>query len=107
MLPELIDSGDIKFLIGRVDTGHGWAEAYHIEVRILGEEESALEAGVDSLDGGLNAEEFFVGVSSDLHDGRLHVGSPTGIAVAMRHLGTGELEMSFNLTGDILLAAFY
>ena len=104
LLVELLDSGNVHAFSGRMDVAQCGTERNHVEVGELGEEESALQTGVDSLDGGSDIIQLLVGVTCDGHDGRLHVGSPSGIAVAMCNFSTCESEDSLDTTGDVPLA---
>ena len=53
---------------------------------------------MDSLDGGLDAVELLVGVGSDVHYFGVHVGLPSGIAVAVGHFCACETEERLDLT---------
>ena len=71
---------------------------------IFGEEESTLQTGVYGLDGGLDAVKLLVGVACDLHDGRLEVGLPSGIAFAVLYACACQEEVGFDLGCDVVLA---
>ncbi len=57
-----------------------------------------------SLDGRHNAVKFLICLRGHVHDGRVHVRSPAGIAVAVCYLGAGHSEQGLNLVGYIPLA---
>ena len=76
-------------------------------MRILGEEKSALKAGMDSLDGWLHTVKLLIGIATHLHDRRLHIGLPSWITLSMLHTCTGKEEMCLHLSRDIMLARLY
>ena len=82
----------------------GRAERHHVEVRIFFKEEAALETCMNSFDGGFDTIKFFICFRSDLHDLRVHVGSPSGITVSVAYFRTCKSEESLNLIGNIPLA---
>jgi hypothetical protein len=49
-LPELVHCSNLQTLGGRVYATQGRAKRYHLEVRILLKEETALQACMDSTD---------------------------------------------------------
>lgn len=80
------------------------AERNHVEMRELLKEESTFQTSVDCLDGGSDTVEFLVSIASDFHDGRLHVGLPSGIAFAVFNCSTCDEEEGFNLISDVPFA---
>lgn len=101
---ETLDSGDVHSFRRRVYTLESRAERDHVEVGELFEEQSAFESSVDCFDGGGNSVEFLICIASELHERRLHVGLPTGVAFAVCHLCAGEEEVCFDLVGDVPFA---
>ena len=87
-----------------MDVAQGGAERHHVEVRVFLKEETALEAGMDCLDGRFDAVELFVGLACEVHDTAVEVGCPSGISVAVAYLCSGKAEESLNLTCDVPLA---
>ena len=79
-------------------------ERNHVQMRIFLEEEAAFQAGVDGFDFRFLCKELFVSFFGYLQDSRIGVRRPTGIAVAMRNLGSGEQEGRCHLVGSRVLA---
>ncbi len=76
--------------MGALDLGtHG----DRIHSRDLVQKQTALEPGVDSLDLGSLAEEFFIDIRRTVEDGRVGVGLPTGVVFVIAHLGAGLAEV--------------
>ena len=63
-----LGGGDGETLLGRVHTDHLRADGDHVEVRVFLEEESALQAGMDSQHFGFGLEEVDIGFLDDLQE---------------------------------------
>ena len=81
---------DVEFLGRRVNTCHPRTEADHIEIRVLLEEESALESCVDSHYQGVLSFVLFPGLNSGLKQFGGGVRLPSGIAFGVLHFGSAE-----------------
>ena len=104
LVPETVDCRDVHHFAGRVDVAQCRAERYHVEAGEFGQEEAAFETGVDSGDLRVDTVELLIGVAGHGHDGRVLVGCPSGIAVAVADFGSGKGEDGLDLIGDVPFA---
>src|SRR6056297_3411539 len=79
-LPEFLSGLDADGLFGGMGSFDGGAKGDHIQPGIFLKEEPAFQAGMNGLYLGIGMKKMFIGVAGDLHDLRVGVGLPTGVA---------------------------
>jgi hypothetical protein len=91
-LPELIDSSNLETLVWRVYAAQGRTERHHLQVRILLQEQAALQASVDGTHLRLLTKESAVALNALGQELRLWVRCPTWIAIRVLYVEAGKIE---------------
>ena len=102
-LPEGLYGSDEGALSRSVRRFHRRTKADHIEVRILTQNDGALQTSVIYLDDTISIEEFLVLFQQQVQDGRLGVGVPATIRTGSLYLHTSHVETSLDCLHDIIL----
>ena len=81
-------------------------EGNHIQIGVLGEEQTAFQTGVDSQYLGIFAKELAISLVHHLQYFGIGVRLPTGITVTHFNLGSAQFEYGFYHVADIFLQRF-
>lgn len=80
VIPEFLDRRNVHLLIGRVYAAQRRSERNHVQLRILGQEQSTFETGMYGLYGGRDAIQLFISLHGNIEQRRFEIGFPAGIA---------------------------
>ena len=103
--PERCGGSDEGALRGGVWAAERRAETYHIEVRILAQDDRALQSGVVYLYDAVLAIEFFVNLQQQVEYLRVGVGVPSSIASREFYFHPCHREAALEHCGYIVLRA--
>ena len=82
MFPVHFHRRDQQSLIRRVNATQGWPERDHIQVRILSQEQSTFQSGMNRTNHRLLTEETLVALDGDAKDLGMRIWFLSGIAVS-------------------------
>ena len=104
-LPAFACRSDVQALLWRVDTEHLGADGHHIQIWILLQEQTALQARMDSQYLWLCSKQIVICFLRHFQQWRLGVRCPTWVAIAMCHLVASQCQSTLYHLLDIVFLA--